>query len=158
MTSSANNDLKVPYEIGRFIASQVPNLDSSMSADGPWAEHQGHFKSGPHPLRHQMKQGLLLEVVNHSHRPRAIHTRYGEWVVLASASGSFDKVFEVVQKKLNLKKIEEISDKNISYWAIQSWNDITLEEPVPADKEAGEFISSKAADAAYEEFEKSLLK
>ena len=155
MASLANNDLKVPYEVGVFIASQVPYLDFNAKGE-PWAEHTDRFKCGPNPVYDQMRQGLLLEVINSTHKPKTIYTRYGQWTVLGSSCGSFDKVFEVVQKTLNLKKIEEFSDKKTSYYAIQSWDGKDLEEPILANKGAGEFIPFEAAIAAYKEFKHSL--
>lgn len=152
MASSVNNDLRIPYEIGCFIASQVPYLDSSSSPVGPWAEHKPHFKSGPNPFHHQMKQGLILTVRNYIEKPESIYTRYGKWTVLCTSYGSFDKVFEVVKKTLDLKKIEEISNDNISYWAIRKWDGISLEEPISADEYKGEFIPSTQAREAFREF------
>lgn len=156
MVSLVNNALKVPYEIGVFIASQVPYLDFNVKGK-PWAQHRDYFKSGPNPLNHQMKQGLLLEVINHNQRPISIHTRYGQWTVLGGCMGSFDKVFEIVQKTLKLKKIEELSGMDTSYYAIQNWNGQDLEEPIQADKRASEFIPYETAVAAYEEFKPFMI-
>lgn len=58
MTSLDSNGFKVPYEMGRFIASQVPYLDSLPG--NPWATHKGHFEVGPNPVFYQMKQGILF--------------------------------------------------------------------------------------------------
>ncbi len=157
MSSLVNTSLKTPYEIGVFIASQVPYLDSNVKGS-PWAEHVGHFKGGPNPFYHQMKQGLILEVINHNHRPRSIYTRYGQWMVLGSNTGSFDKIFEVVQKTLKLRKIEELSSADTSYWAIQNWDGKALEEPIKADERAKEFIPYAAAMSAYEEFKPLMQK
>jgi hypothetical protein len=156
MASSTNNNLKVPYEIGVFIASLVPCLDSNVQGD-PWAVHKDYFKSGPGPSRNQMKQGLILEVINRSHMPSSIYTRYGQWKVLGSNSGSFDEIFEVVQKTLKLRKIEELSTAGTSYWAIQSWDGQGLEEPIKANEKAGEFIPYEIAIAAYNEFKPLML-
>jgi hypothetical protein len=151
MASLVNKDLKIPYEIGVFIASQVPSLDS-ISNGSPWAAHRDFFKDGPNSFFYQMKQGLILEVRNHNHKPESIHTKYGKWTVLSGSSGSFDKVFAVVQEKLNLRKIEKFSNTDISYYAIQSWDGQVLEEPIQANEKAGEGISRKEVAAAYQEF------
>jgi len=154
MASLVNKDLKIPYEIGVFIASQVSSLDS-ISNGSPWAAHRDFFKDGPNSFFYQMKQGLILEVRNYNHKPASIHTKYGRWTVLGGSSGSrgsFDKVFAVVQEKLNLRKIEKFSNTDTSYYAIQSWDGQVLEEPIQANEKAGEIISEEAAVAAYQEF------
>lgn len=155
MTPFVDNNIKVPYEIGSFIASQVSYLDSKVRGI-PWADHKGHFEAGPNPIYCQMRQGMLLEVVNSNRMPRAIHTRYGRWTLLASNQGSFDKVFEVVSKTLNLRKVEELSNEIFSFWAIQTWDGKTIEEPIKADKSADEFISYGASMSAYHKFKASL--
>ena len=159
MALAVNTDLKIPYEIGRFIAAQVPYLDDIHPMPGndystaPWAEHKGHFKSGPRSAAGQMKQGLLLEVINYTHKPRSIHAKYGEWLVLGGSQGSFRKVFQVLQQTLNLKKVENLSDENVSYWAIQTWDGQTLPEPILAKR--NEYISYETMNADYQEFKKS---
>ncbi|MBI3236396.1 MAG: hypothetical protein HYZ48_01610 [Chlamydiales bacterium] len=153
--SVTSSDLRIPYEIGRFIASQIPHLDDDhrsvpIDFNSPWAEHKGHFQSGPRSSQCQMKQGLVLEVVNGVDCPRSIYTRYGEWKILGSSSGSFEKIFQVLQKTLNLKKIEEMSNEYISRWAIQTWNGQILEEPIFANRD--EYLPHKTVNAAYTEF------
>lgn len=151
MSSLVDKNLKVPYEIGVFIVSQVPYLDSNVKGE-PWAI--SHFEGGPNPYFNQMKQGLILEVLNCNHMPISIYTRYGQWNVLGSCSGSFAKVFEVVQKTLKLKKIDELSNKHSSFYAIQNWDKKDLEAPIKAERK--EFISCEVASSAYEKFSDTL--
>ena len=145
MASSVNSSLQVPYEIGLFIASQVPRLDQNHG-DGPWAEHAEHFGDGPNPFYDQMEQGFFLVVDNSTNQPLSICTRYGQWTVLASSSGSFHNIFQIVKEALKLNEVEK-QGKN-SYYAIQHWNSTNLDEPVRAKK----FVSWDEAKAAFEAF------
>lgn len=149
MATMVNTDLQVPYAIGRFIASQVPYLDSKVGGD-PWAEHKGLFEPGPSPWRDQMSQGILLEVDNHNNMPHAIYTRYGRWEVLGSNSGSFKEIFKIAKTKMNLQKIEALSTPQISLWAVQTWDGKELPKPIKAKME--EFIPYEEAIATYEAF------
>lgn len=100
----SNDDLRVPHEIGCYIAAQIPRRDFDRSNELPWAIHRAIFEGGPIPHYHQMKQGLLLIVINYDQCPKSIYTRYGEWIIFHSRSGSFEKIFQIVKEKLNLKK------------------------------------------------------
>ena len=149
----ANANFQIPYEIGNFIASQVKYVDNA-SGGLPWASHKNIFASGPFGYYGQMTQGILLEVNNYSDKPMSLRTRYGAWTVFASSMGSFKEVFEVVKTKLDLRKVEELSDNATSFWAVQTWNGKNLATPVVAKKE--EFIPEKEVFAAYNEFKASL--
>lgn len=154
MAAPIDHYLKVPYEIGCFIASQVPYLDLNDEGE-PWALHEDQFSFGPNPFIHQMAQGILLQVVNSDKRPRALYTKYGEWMVFGPSSGSFDKVFEIVKNALNLQKIEELSDEKFSFFAVRRFEEKEIEEPILAEKPS--FISYETAWAAYQEFKQSLI-
>jgi len=147
MTSTTNTDLQIPYEIRHFIASQVPHLNWNSQGNS-WAI----FTPNATPINYfyQMKQGILLEVVDDTHKPLALCTRYGSWQILGSSMGSFEKVFEVVKQRLNLRKVEELSQENRSFWAVQSWNGVMLDLPIMDKKE--EFIPSAEAYKICEKF------
>ena len=147
---SAPQDLGRARDVALFVASQVPYLDFDVGED-PWAAHEVCFKQGPDPLHDQMKQGLLLEVLNDTYVPQSICTRCGKWKIFDASRGSFEKIFQVVQQALNLKKIESISNKEVSLWAVQSWNGEPVEEPILADREAGEYLSPEIAERAYKD-------
>jgi hypothetical protein len=141
MASVARSDLKVAYELGSFIVSQVPCLNEIQG--DPWAHLR--FREGPNPYHNQLKEGLLLVVDNLRHCPYKLYTRYGEWKIFGSRIGSFKKVFEVVQEKLNLRKVEELSNEDESYWAVENWNGQILDKPILADEDAGEYIPYEVA-------------
>lgn len=128
MVVTINRDLQVPFEIGAFIQNQVQYLHPE-AAKNLWTGHANLFDAGPNPFQHQMKQGLILEVENRNLRPRSIYSRYGEWVIIGTTVGSFKRVFEVVRRVLGLRKIEHLSNWEMSYWAIHVWDGQSLLEP-----------------------------
>ncbi|HEV7738685.1 MAG TPA: hypothetical protein VGO47_15095, partial [Chlamydiales bacterium] len=157
MTPTLDPHLKIPYDIGSYIASLIPNLDKSDGWGGKiWAAHHFQFETGPDPARHQLKQGLLLEVSNINKKPQALHTKYGYWKVLGASHGSFEKIFAILQKTLHLKKIEEYKNPHLSLWAIQEWNGQVLPKPVRSDRNAGEYIPYSTCAASYKQFKKDL--
>jgi hypothetical protein len=96
-----------------------------------------------------MKRGILLQVTEYNSKPGSMHTRFGKWEVLGTCSGSFEKVFNVLKRALNLKKVEELSSPETSFYAVQTWNGLALEEPIQAHKELNEFIPYEKAAADY---------
>ena len=78
--------LQLPYEIGNFIADQVPYLDErcieGIGTGQPRAFHKAYFKSGPNPFTQQMRKGILLETGQNC-IPEKLYTRFGAWTVLS---------------------------------------------------------------------------
>lgn len=143
MATVAKCDIKAAYEIGCFILAQVPGLDDKRG--NPSAKV--HFRNGPNPYHNQLRQGLLLVVDNQRNCPYTMYTRYGEWKIFGSLNGSFKKVFEVVQENLKLRKVEELSNEEESYWAVENWNGQILDKPIFADEDACEYIPYEEAKA-----------
>jgi len=142
--------LQTPYEIGQFITAQIPALYVPR-LDEPYVVEAAHFAKGPDPLFYQMKQGLILRTQNFA--PTQIYTRYGSWTVLIPYSGNFEKVLEVIKKTLNLQYIPALSHAFGSCWAIQSWQDKHLEEPIMASNCNNKYIPNTIVKAAYEKFQ-----
>jgi hypothetical protein len=149
MTSSVGNNLKVPYEIGRFIQSLKPANDVRWSL---WT-HKEVFEHGPNPLFNQMKQGYILKVNHiHWHLPQSIYTRFGEWFLFCASEGINDQAFDTIKAKLRLRKIKEISCPTLTFWAITHWEGQNLDRPIRADESKGENLPFKEANQAYKDF------
>lgn len=130
-TSSINKDLLIPYQIGRYIASLVPHLDSDENE--PSACHAYPFSQGPTPFLNQMTSGLVLKVEKSNHCPVSIFTRYGEWTVLSPRNGSFNDIFDKLKHELGLYKFSE--DKGYhSFWTIHYFNGQELPIPMKATR------------------------
>lgn len=128
MTNSVNSNLKISYDIGRFILSQVPALDESLARTGPAAVHALSYEKGPDPEWAQIKRGIVLEVSWHDAKPTALYTRYGRWVLLGDSQRSFLPLFITLQKQLALTRFIP-ARKNLSFWTINKWENKFLSWP-----------------------------
>lgn len=137
--------LQIPYEIGQFIASQIPFLDEEV-AGTPWACHTLPFSQGPDPRSSQLAQGILLRVLDHNHLPDSLYTRYGKWVVLGACRGQFKNIFDLLEKTLELELVETYSHS--TRWAVRAWKGQKIPEPFYAS----EILPAENVIKAYESF------
>ena len=140
-----NPYLQTPFEIGQYIASLVPFLDSSEGE--PSASHQYKFAQGPSPFSNQFIHGLVLKIDTTNDCPESIFTAYGEWRILSSSSGSFTGIFKKLKETLKLEEFQPPRDHH-SFWSIRQWNN----SPLPLPEEAAAYLSYEGANQAWTNF------
>jgi len=134
MSSQIDKDFLIPHQIAQYIVSLVPQRDRTHGNDRQWAEHEKFFERGPNALLDQMQQGIVLEVARYNHKPQALHTKYGRWIVFNVSNGSFLSTFKKLQDTLRLSLVE-YRHQSLSFWQVRHWNGAGLPEPIRAKRE-----------------------